>query len=170
MRINHHHRITHPALTPFANIEGQVQYPQVLVRLVSTRKPVNQYLLSPQLTGMGALALAHRPLAKVGHLSHDLTHLPRHGLSFPHHPTATLLGPTPTNASATTQGTSLKRPQKLPRSPLNSVRNVVTAWKSRSPSADKSSQVSATDTTPERRYFSAYGAGLRGVSSEKELQ
>ena len=80
-------RITHPALTPLMDIEGQVQYLQVLVRLVPTRKPVNQYLLLPRLTGMRALTLAHRPPAKVGHLSHGLTHLPRHGLSVPHHPT-----------------------------------------------------------------------------------
>lgn len=53
-----------------------------------------------------------------------------------------------TNTCATTQITSLKRPQTSPRSPLNSVRNVVAAWKIRSPSIDKSSQVSATDTTP----------------------
>jgi hypothetical protein len=46
-----------------------------------------------------------------------------------------------TNTSTTTQGTSLRRPQTLPRSSLSSVRNVVAAWKSRSPSIDKSSQV-----------------------------
>ena len=47
MRINHRHWITHSALTPLTDIKGQVQYPQVLVCLVPTRKPVNQYLLSP---------------------------------------------------------------------------------------------------------------------------
>ena len=81
--------MTHPALTPLMAIEGQVQYLQVLVRPVPTRKPVNQYLLSPQLTGMGALTLARLPPAKAGHLSHGLTHLPRHVPSFPHHPIAT---------------------------------------------------------------------------------
>jgi len=76
-------------------IEGQVQYLQVLARLVPTRKPVNQYLLSLQVTGMGAPTLAHLPLAKAGHLIHGLTHLaPRHVRSFPHHPIAILRRPT----------------------------------------------------------------------------
>ena len=44
--------------------------------------------------GMGAPTLAHRPPAKAGHLSHGLTHLPRHVPSFPHRPIATLWGPT----------------------------------------------------------------------------
>ena len=55
------------------DIKRQVQYLQVLARLVRTRKPVNQYLLSPQPTGMGASTLSHLPPAKAGHLSHDLT-------------------------------------------------------------------------------------------------
>ncbi len=79
-------------LSPLMAIEGQDQYLQVLVRLVPTRKPASQYLLSPHLTGMGAPILAHLPPAKAGHLSHGLTHLPRHVPSFPHHPIATLRG------------------------------------------------------------------------------
>ncbi len=43
--------------------------------------------------GMEAPTLAHLP-AKVGHLSHDLTHLPRLVPSFSHHPIATLRKPT----------------------------------------------------------------------------
>ena len=72
-----------------------------------------------------------------------------------------------TNTSATTQGTSLRRPQASPRSPLSSVRNVVAAWKSRSPSIDKSSQVSATDTTPEEGFFSIRRRAERGFQRER---
>ena len=76
-------------------IEGQVQHLQVLARLVPTRKPVNQYLLSLQLTGMAAPTLVHLPPAKAGHLIHGLTHpTPRHVPSFPRHPIAILWGPT----------------------------------------------------------------------------
>jgi hypothetical protein len=57
----------------------------------------------------------------------------------------------------------------LPRSPLSSVRNVDTAWKSRSLSIDKSSRLSYTDMITEQ-VFSECGARLTGVSSEKELQ
>jgi hypothetical protein len=63
-----------------------------------------------------------------------------------------------TDADTPTQGTSLRRPQASPRSPLSSVRNIVAAWKSRSPSIDKSSQVSSNkssaDVTPEEGFFS----------------
>jgi hypothetical protein len=61
----------------------------------TTHKPVNQYLLLSQLTGMGAPTLAHLPPAKAGRLSHSLTHLaPRHVPFFPHHPIIILRGPT----------------------------------------------------------------------------
>jgi hypothetical protein len=72
-----------------------------------------------------------------------------------------------TNTSATTQGTSLRRPQTSPRSPLSSVRNIVAAWKSRSPSFDKSSQVSVTDTTPEEGFFSIRRRAERGFQRER---
>ena len=72
-----------------------------------------------------------------------------------------------TNTSTTTQGTSLRRPQTSPRSPLSSVRNVVAAWKSRSPSIDKLSQVSATDTTPEEGFFSIRRRAERGFQRER---
>ena len=79
--------------SPLMVIEGQVQCLQVLAHLVPTRKPVNQYLLSLQHTGMGAPTLAHPSPTKAGHLSRDLTHLaPRHIPSFPHHPIAILRG------------------------------------------------------------------------------
>ena len=58
------------------------------------------------------------------------------------------------------------RPQVSPHSPLSSGRNIIAAWKSRSPSIDKSSQVSPADMMAER----AYGARPRGVSGERELQ
>ena len=67
-----------------------------------------------------------------------------------------------TNTSATSQGTSLRRPQTSPRSPLSSMRNIVAAWKSRSPSNDKSSQVSITDTTPDEGFFSIRRRAERG--------
>ncbi|KAF8480059.1 hypothetical protein DFH94DRAFT_650046, partial [Russula ochroleuca] len=72
-----------------------------------------------------------------------------------------------TNTSATTQGTSLRRPQTSPRSPLSSVRNIVAAWKSRSPSIDKSPQVSAIDTTPEEGFFSIRRQAERGFQRER---
>jgi hypothetical protein len=77
----------------------------------------------------------------------------------------------PTNTSVTTQGTSLRRPQTSPRSPLASVRNIVAAWKSRSPSIDKSSQVSSskspTDATPEEGFFSVRRRAERGFQRER---
>jgi hypothetical protein len=72
-----------------------------------------------------------------------------------------------TNTSATSQGTPLRRPQTSPRSPLSSVRNIVAAWKSRSPSIDKSSQVSAVDTTPEEGFFSIRRQAERGFQRER---
>ena len=72
-----------------------------------------------------------------------------------------------TNTSATTQGTSLRRPQTSPRSPLSSVRNIVAAWKSRSPSIDKTSQVSATETVPEEGFFSIRRRAERGFQRER---
>ncbi len=72
-----------------------------------------------------------------------------------------------TDTSATTQGTSLRRPQTSPRSPLSSVRNIVAAWKSRSPSIDKSSQVSVTDTMPEEGFFSVRRRAERGFQRER---
>ena len=72
-----------------------------------------------------------------------------------------------TDTSATTQGTSLRRPQASPRSPLSSVRNIVAAWKSRSPSFDKTSQVSHTDTTPDEGFFSIRRQAERGFRRER---
>ena len=81
--------------------------------------------------------------------------------------TSTSYGPTST--SATTQITSLKRPQTSPRSPLASVRTVVAAWKSRSPSIDKSSQVSSNimDAAPEEGFFSIRRRASRGFQRER---
>jgi len=83
--------------------------------------------------------------------------------------TSTSYGPTDT--SVTTQTTSLRRPQTSPRSPLASVRNIVAAWKSRSPSIDKSSQVSSskspTDATPEEGFFSVRRRAERGFQRER---
>jgi hypothetical protein len=85
--------------------------------------------------------------------------------------TSTSYGPTDT--SATSQVTSLKRPQTSPRSPLTSVRNVVAAWKSRSPSIDKSSQVSSnkssTDATPEEGFFSIRRRASRSFQRERAV-
>jgi hypothetical protein len=71
-----------------------------------------------------------------------------------------------TDTDTATQGTSLRRPQASPRSPLSSVRNIVAAWRSRSPSDDKSSQVSSnkssTDVTPEEGFFSIRRRAERG--------
>jgi len=76
-----------------------------------------------------------------------------------------------TDTSITAQGPSLRRPQTSPRSPLSSVRNVVAAWKSRSPSIDKSSQVSSnkspTDATPEEGFFSIRRRAERGFQRER---
>jgi hypothetical protein len=72
-----------------------------------------------------------------------------------------------TDTSATSQGIPLRRPQASPRSPLSSVRNIVAAWKSRSPSIDKSSQVSAVDTTPEEGFFSIRRQAERGFQRER---
>jgi hypothetical protein len=73
---------------------------------------------------------------------------------------------TATDTDTTPQGTSLRRPQASPRSPLTSVRNVVAAWRSRSPSDDKQSQVSSnrsSDVTPEEGFFSIRRRGERAV-------
>src|SRR6266851_7753807 len=83
--------------------------------------------------------------------------------------TSTLYGDT--NTSVTSQTTSLRRPQALPQSPLSSVRNVVAAWKSRSPSIDKSSQLSSnkslTDATLEEGFFSIRRREGRGFQQER---
>ena len=71
---------------------------------------------------------------------------------------------TATDTNTATQGTSLRRPQASPRSPLTSVRNIVAAWKSRSPSDDRS-QVSSnksSDVTPEEGFFSIRRRAERG--------
>jgi hypothetical protein len=83
--------------------------------------------------------------------------------------TSTSYGFTDTSAT-TSPGTSPMRPQVSPHSPLSSVRNIIAAWKSRSPSIDKSSQVSPTDTRWQKRDSSTYGARPRWASSKKELQ
>jgi hypothetical protein len=72
-----------------------------------------------------------------------------------------------TDTSATTQGTALRRPQTSPHSPLSSVRNILAAWKSRSPSIDKLLQVSPTDTTPEEGFFSIRRRASRGFQQER---
>ncbi|KAH9993287.1 hypothetical protein BJV74DRAFT_884401 [Russula compacta] len=76
-----------------------------------------------------------------------------------------------TDTSATTPVASLRRPQKSPRSPLTSVRNIVAAWKSRSPSIDKSSQVgsgiSSTDVTPDEGFFSIRRRAGRGPGTSR---
>ena len=76
-----------------------------------------------------------------------------------------------TDTSATTPVASLRRPQKSPRSPLTSVRNIVAAWKSRSPSIDESSQVSSgilsTDATPDEGFFSIRRRAGRGLQRER---
>ena len=78
---------------------------------------------------------------------------------------------TATDTNTPTQGTSLRRPQASPRSPLSSVRNIVAAWRSRSPSDDKSSQVSSnkssTDVTPEEGFFSIRRRAERGSQRER---
>jgi hypothetical protein len=163
-------------------IEGQVQYLRVLVRLVPTRKPVNQHLLSPQLTGMRAPTLARLLPAKAGHLSsRSYTSTPsRSILSPPPHNNTTDSRPespytssetptysnthTPTsysftNTSTATQGTSLRRPQTSQRSPLSSVRNIVAAWKSRSLSTNYRKY--QLQTRHQRRDFLAYGTTPR---------
>ncbi|TCD63586.1 hypothetical protein EIP91_005194 [Steccherinum ochraceum] len=58
-----------------------------------------------------------------------------------------------TTLSGTITGTptasSLRRPQTSPRSPLSSVRNIVAAWKERTPSLNKSSRAAlSTSTSP----------------------
>ncbi|KAF8270084.1 hypothetical protein EI94DRAFT_861049 [Lactarius quietus] len=77
---------------------------------------------------------------------------------------------TATDTDTVTQGTSLRRPQASPRSPLSSVRNIVAAWKSRSPSDDKSSQISSykssSDVTPEEGFFSIRRRAERGSQRE----
>ncbi len=78
---------------------------------------------------------------------------------------------TATDTDTTPQGTSLRRPQASPRSPLSSVRNIVAAWKSRSPSFDESSRVSSnkssTDVTPEEGFFSIRRRVERGSQRER---
>jgi hypothetical protein len=91
-----------------------------------------------QLTGMAASTDAHIPPAKAGHLSHSLTHLPRHILFFPLRPIATLRAPV-LGLRAPTSQTKL-----LPTQTLHSY----LTWKSRSPSNNKLLQVSGTDMTP----------------------
>ena len=64
--------------------EGRVQCQLVLAHPVPTRKQANPYRLLPlPLMGMGVPTRARLPLARVGYLSRNLTHLaPHHALSF----------------------------------------------------------------------------------------
>lgn len=50
--------------------------------------------------------------------------------------------------TATPTASSLRRPQTSPRSPLTSVRNIVAAWKERTPSLSKSVRSTATSPSP----------------------
>ncbi|KAH9048891.1 hypothetical protein EDB84DRAFT_82083 [Lactarius hengduanensis] len=88
-----------------------------------------------------------------------------------HSNTFTSTSYTATDTDTTPQGTSLRRPQASPRSPLSSVRNVVAAWKSRSPSFDESSRVSSnkssTDVTPDEGFFSVRRRVERGSQRER---
>ncbi|KAH9053604.1 hypothetical protein EDB87DRAFT_1569203 [Lactarius vividus] len=88
-----------------------------------------------------------------------------------HSNTFTSTSYTATDTDTTPQGTSLKRPQASPRSPLSSVRNVVAAWKSRSPSFDESSRVSSnkssTEVTPDEGFFSVRRRVERGSQRER---
>ncbi|EMD36982.1 hypothetical protein CERSUDRAFT_95250 [Gelatoporia subvermispora B] len=55
------------------------------------------------------------------------------------------------STSATPTTTSLRRPQTSPRSPLTSVRNIVAAWKERTPSlGNKSARSNTTSPSPTR--------------------
>ena len=51
-------------------------------------------------------------------------------------------------STATPTSSTLRRPQTSPRSPLSSVRNIVAAWKERTPSLSKSNAARSTATTP----------------------
>ncbi|TBU45494.1 hypothetical protein BD309DRAFT_1017792 [Dichomitus squalens] len=51
-------------------------------------------------------------------------------------------------STATPTASSLRRPQTSPRSPLTSVRNIVAAWKERTPSLGKSVRSAATSPSP----------------------
>jgi hypothetical protein len=74
-RINRRRPTTHRAPTPPMVIEGRVLCLLVLVRLAHTHKLANQSLLLPlQLMSSGAPTPACHPLAKAGHLNHNLTH------------------------------------------------------------------------------------------------
>lgn len=55
---------------------------------------------------------------------------------------------TTTTTTATPTISSLRRPQTSPRSPLTSVRNIVAAWKERTPSLSKSVRSSASSPSP----------------------
>ena len=63
--------------------------------------------------------------------------------------------------------TPLRRPQASPPLPLSSVHNIIMVQKGRSPSIDKSSQVSPTDTTPEEGFFNIWREAGRGFQQER---
>jgi hypothetical protein len=159
------HLIPRRAHTPLLTIGGLVRSLLALVRPVLIRKRVNLFrLLVLRPMAMGALqAQGPLPQARVGSLSHNLTRLAGHPVPSLRLLLVAVTGPqdsefesyhassaTPTysntfssasftdDTDTTPQGTSLRRPQASPRSPLSSVRNVVAAWRSRSPSDDKS--------------------------------
>ena len=65
-------------------------------------------------------------------------------------------------STATPTSSSLRRPQTSPRSPLSSVRNIVAAWKERTPSLGKSVRSAATSPSPTQ------GDGLFSVRRRAE--
>ncbi|KAI0657509.1 hypothetical protein C8Q70DRAFT_919348 [Cubamyces menziesii] len=63
-------------------------------------------------------------------------------------PTTTTLSSSGFTTTATPTASSLRRPQTSPRSPLTSVRNIVAAWKERTPSLGKSARSNTTSPSP----------------------
>jgi hypothetical protein len=82
-------------------------------------------------------------------------------------PTNTFTGPA--TITGTMTGSPLRRPQTSPRSPLTSVRNIVAAWKERTPSIVKqtgksTAQASATSASPPP----GDGEGLFGIRRQAD--
>ena len=67
--------------------------------------------------------------------------------------------------TSTSHGFTLRRPQTSPRLPLSSVRNIVAAWKCRSPYFDKSCD--HADAMPEEGFFSMRQQAERGFLRER---
>ena len=148
-------------------------YTLVFARLILTRKLANQSIPTFRTTtyGYGGSQSCPSSPSKAGHFNHNPTHLVPHCvLSFPSHLVVILWGLTPGSKSAYTSETpthsntftSSRLTETATGIPMFATKLGAQHYysvESRSPSIDKTSQVSPTGTTPEDAQEGFLGMG-----------